>query len=42
MGENANKEDMEMLMEALQGSLKELGFDLASNLRESFKRFVKI
>jgi len=42
MGENANKEDMEILMEALQGSLKELGFDLASNLRESFKRFVKI
>lgn len=36
MGENANVEDMKLVMDALQGALKELGFELSCNLKESF------
>ena len=39
MGENANISDMELVMDALQDSLKELGLELSCNMRQNFLRF---
>ena len=39
MGENANISDMELVMDALQGSLEELGLELSCNMRQNFLRF---